>query len=104
MLRRETSLSIALILSGLTNAFMLWVQVALIFHRAFLTHTPRWADFSGWIGTIAWVMILLSAISDKPISQHNRMIKVLGMIVVCLAIAQFLTNRIYVTVESHHFY
>ena len=104
MLRRETSLSIALILSGLTNAFMLWIQMALIFHKAFLTHTPRSVDLSGWTGAIASVMIVLSAISGKPIGQHNRMIKVLGIIVVCLSITQFLTNRIYVTVETHHFY
>lgn len=97
-------LLIALILSGLVNVFLLWVQIAQIFHVYIITHTPRWADLSGWLGTFALVVIILSATSDKPINRHNRLIKLLGITVVCLAIVQFLANRVYITFETHRFY
>ena len=103
-MRRGTLLLIALVLSGLTNVFMLYVQLALIFHVFILTHTARWSDVLSWFGTAASVIIVLAAISDKPITQHNRAIKVIGLIVVCLAIFAFIVNRIYIVTETHQFY
>lgn len=103
-MRRGTLLLIALVLSGLTTVFMLYVQLALIFHVFILTHTARWSDVLSWFGTTASVIIVLAAISDKPITQHNRAIKVIGLIVVCLAILAFIVNRIYIVTETHQFY
>lgn len=102
-LKRGALLSIALIISGLANLLMLWIQLALIFKIFILTHVSRWADLAGWFGTFATVIIVLSSISDKSISRHHKLIKVVGIIVVCLVIVQFLTNRIYASFQIHHF-
>lgn len=83
---------------------MLYVQLALMFHVFILTHTARWSDVLSWFGTAASVIIVLAAISDKPLTQHNRAIKLIGIVVVCLVIIAFLANRIYVVTETHQFY
>lgn len=82
---------------------MLWVQIQLIFKVFVLTHVSRWADIFGWFELFASVIIVLSSISDKPISRHHKFIKVVGIIVVFLTIALFLTSHIYVTVQTHKF-
>lgn len=103
-MRRGIVLLVALVFNGLINLYMLWDEFALLFHVFILGPVYRWVDALSWLGTAATVIIVLSSISDKPIIRHNRAIKIVGIIVVCLNIGWFLTNRIYDSIEVHQFF